>query len=108
VHVSQIDPPSHIALHAGCSGDQTQDHLPRGTERRLANNAEVGLSMPVLQSSEPEAPAEKSGDRMRIAMKELRNRSITIGWAVAVVVATIGWFYFIARGGWFFINWIFD
>jgi hypothetical protein len=30
-------------------------------------------------------------------LKELRVRFFTIGWAAAVLVATVGWLYFIAR-----------
>jgi hypothetical protein len=30
-----------------------------------------------------------------------------MGWGAAVVVATAGWVYFIARLGWIIVNWFF-
>jgi hypothetical protein len=37
-------------------------------------------------------------------LKELRVRFFTIGWAAAVLVATVGWLYFIARMAGFIVD----
>jgi hypothetical protein len=36
-------------------------------------------------------------------LKELPARLFAVGWAVAVVIATAGWFYFIFRVIWYFV-----
>jgi hypothetical protein len=65
--------------------------------------------MPVLQSDDPELGGiDKSGSRWHAALKELRGRSFTIGWAATVLVATAGWLYFIARAAWFIVNWFLE
>jgi hypothetical protein len=64
--------------------------------------------MPVLQSDDPDMGIDKSGSRSHGALKELRGRSFTIGWAVTVLLATAGWLYFIARAAWFLGDWFLD
>jgi hypothetical protein len=61
--------------------------------------------MPVLQSDDPNMGVDKSTSRSHTVLKELRGRSFTIGWALAALVATAGWLYFIARGAWFLVGW---
>jgi hypothetical protein len=61
--------------------------------------------MPVLQSDDPEARIDKSDGQSNAVLAELRERSFTIGWAAAVLVATAGGLYFVARMAWFLISW---
>ncbi|MFZ3374439.1 MAG: hypothetical protein WA183_02685 [Chthoniobacterales bacterium] len=63
--------------------------------------------MPVLQSDDPNLGIDKSASRSHAVLKELRGRSFTIGWALAALVATASWLYFIARGAWFLVSWFF-
>jgi hypothetical protein len=63
--------------------------------------------MPVLQSDNPDNGINKSASRSEAVLKELRERSFTVGWAVAVLVATAGWLYFLARAAWFLVSWFF-
>jgi hypothetical protein len=58
--------------------------------------------MPVLQSG-----LKTLGSRSRTALKELRGRPLTVGWAAAVLFATAVWLYFIAREAWLIVNWLF-
>jgi hypothetical protein len=50
--------------------------------------------------------ADKVASRLHAPLRELRGNSYTIGWAIAVLVATAGWLYFIARTAYFLINWL--
>jgi hypothetical protein len=76
-----------------------------------ASHAEPGPretpTMPVLQSDALNAGMDKSNSGSQAVLKEWRGRSFTIGWATAVLVATAGWLYYIARAGWFVVNWFF-
>jgi hypothetical protein len=63
--------------------------------------------MPVLQSDDPNMGIDKSASRSHAVLKELRGRSFTIGWAVAALVATAGWLYFVARVASFLVSWFF-
>jgi hypothetical protein len=62
--------------------------------------------MKVLQSDEPDVGIDKSGSRSHPVLKDLRGRSLTIGWAATVLVAMAGWLYFVARASWFFVDWL--
>jgi hypothetical protein len=62
--------------------------------------------MPVLQSDNPHAGAENFAGRLLVVLKDLRGNSFTVGWAVAALVATGSWFYFIARLAYFLFNWV--
>jgi hypothetical protein len=62
--------------------------------------------MPVLRSDDPNMEIDKSESRSSPVLKDLRRISFIGGWAVAVLLATTGWLYFIARGAWFFFDWI--
>ena len=62
--------------------------------------------MKVLQSDDPDVGIDKSGSRSHAVLKGLRGRSLTIGWAAAVLVATASWLYFVARASWFFVDWL--
>jgi len=42
--------------------------------------------------------------RLQAVLTEFRRNSCTIGWAIAVLVATAGWLYFIARVTYFLVN----
>ncbi len=39
-------------------------------------------------------------------LSEWRGISFTVGWAVAALVATGGWFYFSTRAAYFLFNWL--
>jgi hypothetical protein len=60
--------------------------------------------MPVLQPNNPDVENEHPSRRLQIAMKELREGSFTIGWAIAALITTSGWLYFVARGVYFLFN----
>jgi hypothetical protein len=64
--------------------------------------------MPVLQSDDPNLGIDKSASRSYAVLRELRGRSVTIGWALAALVATGGWLYFIARAGWSLTTWLLE
>jgi hypothetical protein len=63
--------------------------------------------MPVLQSDDPDIEFDKPASRSHVVLKELRGRSFTVGWAVAVLVATTSWFYFLIKTGWLIVSWFF-
>jgi hypothetical protein len=60
--------------------------------------------MKALQSDDPGVEIDKSGGRSHAALKDLRARSLTVGWAAAVLIATVAWLYFVARVVWFFVD----
>jgi hypothetical protein len=47
---------------------------------------------------------DKLASRLQAVLTEFRRNSCTIGWAIAVLVATAGWLYFIARVTYFLLN----
>jgi hypothetical protein len=65
------------------------------------------LSMPALHSDQSHSEIDRTKSRSYAMMKEWRARLFTMGWGAAVVVATAGWVYFIARLGWSIVNWFF-
>jgi hypothetical protein len=62
--------------------------------------------MPVLQSDDPNMGIDKPASRSHAVLKELRGRSITVGWTVAVLVATAGWLYLIMKAALLIVSWI--
>jgi hypothetical protein len=64
--------------------------------------------MPVLQSDDQDMGIDKSGSRSHAALKDWRGRSFMIGWAIAVLLATAGWLYFISRAAWLFLDWFLE
>jgi hypothetical protein len=63
--------------------------------------------MAVLQSDDPKISSNRFGSRSRAMLKELREKSLTFGWAAAVLITTAGWLYFVARAISFIVNWFF-
>jgi hypothetical protein len=62
--------------------------------------------MPVLRSDDPDMEIDKSESWSSTMLKDLRRISFIGGWAAAVLLATTGWLYFIARGAWFLFDWL--
>jgi hypothetical protein len=48
----------------------------------------------------------KSSKGPHTILVELRAKALTVVWALAVLVATAGWLYFIARIAWLIVNWL--
>jgi hypothetical protein len=63
--------------------------------------------MPALHSNDANVEIDQSSGRSHATLNELRVKFFTIGWAAAVLVATAGWLYFIARMGGFIVDWFF-
>jgi hypothetical protein len=61
-----------------------------------------------LHSDDPHVGIDKSAHTMRALLSEWRGKSFTVVWAAAVLVATAGWLYFMARGAWSIVNWLFS
>jgi hypothetical protein len=61
-----------------------------------------------LHSDDPHVGIDKSAHTMRTLLSEWRGKSFTVVWAAAVLVATAGWLYFVARGAWSVVNWLFS
>jgi hypothetical protein len=62
--------------------------------------------MPLLQSENPNLETENFAGRLPAVLKELRGKSFMVGWAVAALLATAGWLYFIARIAYYLFNWV--
>jgi hypothetical protein len=62
----------------------------------------------VLHSDDPSVGMDKSDRQSQAVLEGMRGRSITIGWAVAVLLATSAWFYIVARTAWFAVDWFFN
>jgi hypothetical protein len=63
--------------------------------------------MPVLQSENPNVETGKLAGWLLPVLRELRGSSFAVGWAIAALVATAGWFYFVARTMWYIVNLVF-
>jgi hypothetical protein len=62
--------------------------------------------MPLLQSENPNLETEHLASGLPAVLKELREKSFTLGWAVAVLAATAGWLYLIGWSVYYFVNWL--
>ena len=49
---------------------------------------------------------DKSSKVPHTTLVELRAKALMAVWIVAVLVATAGWLYFIARLAWLIVNWL--
>lgn len=63
--------------------------------------------MPTLQSDDPSVALEKSGSKSPRVLGITRGTRMTIMWALASLMATAGWLYFIMRLAWFGVSWLF-
>jgi len=61
---------------------------------------EYQLGQPILFNLHLSRPMRKT----RVSNPSTPTRLFTIGWVVAVVVATAGWFYFIFEAAWYLIG----
>jgi hypothetical protein len=85
------------------------DHIRHGLrDDALPFQSQLGSMplMPALHSDDPNVEIDQPGSGSHAILKE-GGRLFTIGWAVAGLVATAGWLYFIARAAWFLVDWFF-
>jgi hypothetical protein len=64
--------------------------------------------MPDLQSDDAQIAIDKPRNSSQSIPSEFRGKSFTVVWAAAVLIATAGWLYFMARGAWSIVNWLFS
>jgi hypothetical protein len=60
----------------------------------------------LLQSENPNVESDDLAGGLASVLSEWRGISFTVGWAVAALVATGGWFYFSTRAAYFLFNWL--
>jgi hypothetical protein len=63
--------------------------------------------MPDLHSDDSHIAIDKPSNNPHAIPSEFRGKSFTVVWAAAVLIATAGWLYFMARGAWSMVNWFF-
>jgi hypothetical protein len=61
---------------------------------------------PILVGAFSGVETDKLASRLQAVLTEFRRNACTIGWAIAALVATAGWLYFIARTAYFLFNWL--
>ena len=100
---------------APCDESEESGHRSRCRIRagRPVFSEEIGArheSMQELHSNDPHGIHKSSNDILRNTSQaipnKLRAKAFTIAWALAVLVATAGWLYFVARVAAIILNWL--
>jgi hypothetical protein len=76
------------------------------SEQGFKRKARLTTYMSVTMHSDPSD--DEAGSRWHRWLKVLPARLFAVGWALAVVIASAGWFYFIFRIIWYFIGPLFQ
>ncbi len=63
-------------------------------------------AMPDLHSDDSNTGIDRSISHPAALRRQWRGKLITVAWVAAVVIATAGWLYFIARAVWAMVTWL--